>query len=92
MANTRAHVTIHGRVHGVAFRYSTVARAERLGLTGWVRNTPEGTVEALFEGPENDVESMVQWCHRGPIMAHVTKVDVEYSDATGEFTSFHVTG
>ena len=90
MGNIRAQVTVHGRVQGVAFRYSTIERAEELGLTGWVRNTDERTVEAVFEGPEENVKEMVKWCHRGPLLARVTKVDSEYSNATGEFGEFGV--
>ena len=92
MAGIRATVTIHGRIQAVGFRFSTVERAEHYGLTGWVRNTWSRTVEATFEGEEADVRGMVEWCHAGPAFAHVTKVDVEYSNATGEFTSFRVTG
>jgi len=92
MSNIRAAVTIHGRVQGVGFRFSVCDRAEHYGLTGWVRNTWERTVEAVFEGAEEDVRAMVDWCGRGPALAHVTRVDVSYSDASGEFKSFRVTG
>ena len=92
MARIRAEVTVHGRVQGVGFRYSTCTRAESLGLTGWVKNTWRRTVDALFEGEESDVRSMVRWCEDGPGFAHVTKVDVKYSEATGEFKSFQVAG
>ena len=92
MAKTRAHVVIHGRVHGVGFRFSTCDKAEHYGLTGWVRNTWDRTVEAVFEGEETDVKDMVEWCRRGPMLAHVTKLELEYSAATGEFREFRVTG
>lgn len=59
----RAHVFVTGRVQGVGFRYSTVDTASQLGLTGWVRNLPDGRVEAVFEGVRDIVEDMVRWCH-----------------------------
>ena len=92
MANIRATLTIHGRVQGVCFRMVTQERAAELGLTGWVRNTWGRTVEAVFEGEEEKVRSMVRWCQTGPSHADVTSVDLEYSDATGEFTDFRITG
>jgi acylphosphatase len=92
MSQTRATVTVHGRVQGVGFRFRTVREARRLGLTGWVRNTRHGTVEAVFEGDEGDVEAMVRWCHEGPAMAQVSKVDAEVCPATGQFSGFQVRG
>jgi len=76
----------------VCFRIYTCERAEGLGLTGWVRNTPERTVEVVFEGEEEAVRSMVRWCHTGPPAAHVSRVDADYSNATGGFDRFSVTG
>lgn len=72
------------------FRASTEDEANRLGLTGWVRNVPGGGVEAVFEGEEEAVEEMIAWCHEGPSYAHVTKVDVNHEPHTGEFDSFQV--
>ena len=92
MAGIRATLVIHGRVQGVCFRFYTQERAMNLGLTGWVRNARGRTVEAVFEGEEGDVKAMARWCHHGPTHAEVTKVDVEYTDATGEFSDFRVTG
>ena len=90
MALTRATLTIHGRVQGVCFRIYTQERAVSLGLTGCVRNTLGRTVEAVFEGEEREVRSMVRWCHSGPSHADVTEVGVEYTDATGEFADFRI--
>lgn len=90
MPETRATLTIHGRVQGVCFRIYTQERAVSLGLTGWVRNTWGRTVEAVFEGEEEKVRSMVRWCHSGPSHADVTEADVDYSDATGEFADFRI--
>ena len=91
MAPARAHVIVHGDVQGVGFRYTTVREAGERGLTGWVRNTWQGTVEAVFEGEKNDVEDMVAWCRRGPVSAEVTKVDVTWEEpAQPKFKSFSI--
>lgn len=71
---TRMHVFVSGKVQGVWFRESTRQEAERLGLGGWVRNLPDGRVEALFTGPPPAVDQMVAWCHRGPDAAQVAEV------------------
>ena len=92
MGAIRATVSIHGRVQGVGFRFHTCDQAEHYRLTGWVRNSWHGTVEAVFEGEEADVRAIVEWCRRGPSFARVSHVEVEYHPATGEFTEFSVTG
>lgn len=79
----RAHVLIVGRVQGVGYRYATVDTASQLGLTGWVRNLPDGRVEAVFEGAREIVEDMVRWCHAGPPAAVVQDVAVEYEEPEG---------
>jgi acylphosphatase len=79
----RAHVFITGRVQGVGYRYSTMDEATRLGVKGWVRNVPNGCVEAVFEGTRNTVESMIHWCHSGPTAARVQDVAVEYEEPEG---------
>jgi acylphosphatase len=89
--NVRAHVIIAGRVQGVFFRAETQRAARRLGVAGWVRNRPDGTVEALFEGPEATVHQAIDWCWQGSPMAHVNDVSVRWEDYTGEFNSFSVT-
>jgi len=80
----RRRVVVSGRVQGVFFRDSTRQVAQRLGLTGWVRNCGDGAVEAVFEGPEDRVESMVDWCRRGPSGARVESVDVDWEDPARE--------
>jgi acylphosphatase len=85
----RVHVRVRGRVQGVFFRAEARGRAESLGLGGWIRNAPDGSVEAVFEGDEQRVDSMVEWCRRGPSGAHVDDVDVEAEEPTGE-TGFDV--
>jgi acylphosphatase len=80
----RAHVRVHGAVQGVFFRVETRDRARSLGISGWVRNLGDGAVEAVFEGPEERVESMVEWCRRGPAGARVESVDVDWEDPVRE--------
>ena len=86
----RAHIYIMGRVHGVGFRSNARRRASQMYLAGWVRNLLDGRVEAVAEGPEEDVEKFIQWCRRGPTMAHVTDIKVMRLPATGEFQGFRV--
>ena len=88
--NIRATARIHGRVQGVFYRQSTLETARRLGVTGWVRNLPDGRVEAVAEGPAEAVRDLVAWCQQGPPAADVTSVDVDWNDATGEFPSFSI--
>lgn len=87
----RAHVYVRGRVQGVFFRAETADVAERLGLTGWVRNLPDGRVEAVFEGERLDVEKAVEFCRRGPPGAYVRGLDLKWEKWTGEFPDFRVT-
>jgi acylphosphatase len=86
---TRVRVRISGRVQGVFFRAEARSRAESLGLAGWARNAADGSVEAVFEGDEGRVRSMVDWCRRGPSGARVDNVEVETEEPTGE-TGFRV--
>lgn len=84
MTEARAHVVVSGRVQGVFFRAETRDRARSLGLGGWVRNNRDGSVEAVFEGDQERVESMVDWCRRGPAHAEVENVHVAWEDPQGE--------
>ena len=77
-------MTIHGRVQGVGFRYATIERARSRGVAGWVRNNGDGSVEAVFEGEPEAVESLVAWCRRGPSGARVEDVSVEMETPCGE--------
>jgi acylphosphatase len=79
----RRHVFVSGMVQGVFFRYEARERARTRGLAGWVRNLPDGRVEAVFEGPEPDVEAMVEWCSTGPRGATVTDVEAIEEDPEG---------
>ena len=76
-------VRVHGRVQGVFFRDSTRSEAASRGIVGWVRNCPDGTVQAWFEGDEEAVESMVSWCSDGPSRADVDTVDAEHVEPEG---------
>ena len=84
MSSARARVRARGRVQGVFFRAETRARAESLALAGWVRNTPDVSVEAVFEGNPECVDSMVEWCRRGPAGAHVDDLEVTPEEPAGE--------
>jgi acylphosphatase len=75
---------ISGKVQGVYFRGTAEDEARSRGLTGWVRNTPDGQVEAAFEGEQAAVEAMIAWCHRGPPAARVTGVTVTWEEPRGE--------
>ena len=86
----RARVTISGRVQGVFFRDSTREKADDLGLAGWVKNAPDGRVEALFEGPSRNVREMVDWCERGPWQASVESVEADFEEARGDLESFEL--
>ena len=72
----RRRAVIHGRVQGVYFRASTVEEAKRASVAGWVRNRPDGSVEAAFEGPPAAVEAMLAFCRQGPTWAEVARVEV----------------
>ena len=84
MGRRRVHAVVHGRVQGVFFRAEAERRARALQLAGWVRNTPEGTVEVVFEGPEAQVTTMLAWCERGPSRAAVERVEAAWEEPTGE--------
>ncbi len=87
---TRAHVLVSGFVQGVLFRETTKRRARSLNVTGWIRNRDDGKVEAVFEGEEDDVSAMVEFCRRGPPRAKVTNTYVLGDNYVGEFDSFEI--
>ncbi|MBW2600905.1 MAG: acylphosphatase [Deltaproteobacteria bacterium] len=91
MEKLRAYVCINGRVQGVCFRMETRRAAKERGLTGWVKNLPDGRVEAVFEGDSTSVESMLKWCEIGAPLARVTRVTVERAPHSGEFDTFRIT-
>ncbi len=90
MSAVRVHLIVRGRVQGVFFRGAMQDEAERLGLAGWVRNRPDGTVEAEAEGERSAVDALVAWAHHGPPAARVAGVDVAWRTPSGGGTSFDV--
>jgi acylphosphatase len=87
----RRRVIVHGSVQGVGYRYAVERAAGTRGVAGWVRNRPDGTVEAVFEGEQEDVEALVDFCRRGPRGAEVGRVDVA-RESLEDLTGFRVTG
>jgi acylphosphatase len=87
----RVALRIKGRVQGVGFRYSALDEAARAGLTGWVRNTPDGDVELVAEGPRASLERLLAWSHHGPRGALVTHVEQRWLPYSGEFDAFRIT-
>ena len=90
MEKVRARAIIEGRVQGVFFRHHTQEMAFKLGVKGWVKNRRDGNVEAVFEGDNEKVDQVIQWCHRGPPEARVMKVHLNWEDYTGEFEDFAI--
>ena len=86
----RAHYIVHGTVQGVFYRASALTQALCFGLTGWVQNRGDGTVEIVCEGAPADVKSFQDWCERGPVGAHVSHVDAREEAASGEFSAFSI--
>jgi acylphosphatase len=87
---SNVHVIISGRVQGVFFRANTKQQAEKLDISGWVRNTNDGKVEAVFQGNENAIDEIIKWCHIGPPLSKVVKVEVKKQKPTNEFDSFSI--
>lgn len=85
-----ARVRVSGRVQGVFFRAETVRAARREGVFGWVRNCHNGTVEAVFVGPQQAVASVISWCRHGPTLAQVDNIDIEYFEPDELPTSFEI--
>lgn len=90
MENIRVKVVISGLVQGVFFRASTREMAVNKGLKGWVRNLPDGNVEALFEGPGDIIKEAVQWCKHGPKGASVVDVHESWGTYSGQFDRFDI--
>jgi acylphosphatase len=87
----RRRIRVWGAVQGVFFRASCAREAERCGVTGWVRNVSDGSVEAVFEGEATAVEALTAWCRRGPSGAHVDGVEAAEEPPEGA-EGFHITG
>jgi len=88
--DARLHAMVHGRVQGVSFRYSTVLKAQELGVAGYVRNKWDGTVEVVAEGPQRTLQQLLVWLRIGPRPARVSRVDTTWQVAKGNMTSFEV--
>src|SRR4249920_1102242 len=86
----RVHLKISGRVQGVYFRASTAEEARRLGVTGWVMNCRDSSVEVMAEGEREQLEELIRWCHGGPPGAQVKEVRVEWEVSKEEFQSFFI--
>jgi acylphosphatase len=86
----RLHLYAAGRVQGVWYRASTAQEARRLGLVGWVRNLPDGRVEAVAEGNRATLDALVRFCRKGPPLARVTGLEVSWGMGFGLFDSFEV--
>lgn len=89
-ASVAKRVVVYGMVQGVCFRYNTRNVAVRLGLSGWVRNRADGSVEALFQGPEECVDAAVNWCSRGPQTARVDRVEAEATEFDARLIGFGI--
>ncbi len=88
--DARVHIYISGVVQGVFFRAHTREQAKRLGLVGWVRNLPDRRVEVVAEGNRQNLERLIEWCHKGPDLAVVEEVYVEWQEPSQEFDDFRV--
>jgi acylphosphatase len=87
---TRIRVIITGRVQGVFFRQKTKEKAQSLSLTGWVKNLPNGQVEAIFEGEKENIKKIIAFLWVGPPLARVDNLDIQEEPYQGEFASFEI--
>lgn len=90
MERKRVYLKIFGQVQGVSYRYYTQKKAARLGLKGWVKNEPDGTVTIQAEGTKKDIEKLIQWSYQGPSFAQVEKVDLQWEDYQGNLSEFEI--
>lgn len=90
MALKKVQLVVRGRVQGVYFRASTQREARRLGLTGWVRNRPDGSVEIVAEGEEVAIRELFGWAQKGPSAARVDRVETRWRSYAGEFPDFRI--
>jgi len=86
----RVHLTIEGWVQGVFYRASTVQEATRLGVKGWVRNCPDGSVEVVAEGNKKKIDELIEWCRQGPAGAQVRNVQLRRENHQGAFEDFSI--
>ena len=88
--NIRAHLFIKGRVQRVFFRLTTRKKAQGIGVFGWIRNLPDGRVEAVYEGEKEKVEKMIEWSKKGPLLARVDDVEITWEQYQEEFNDFEI--
>ncbi len=86
----QARISITGRVQGVFYRDSARKKAQALSLTGYVKNMPDNSVEALVQGPRTQIEQFIAWCHEGPSSANVENVEVEWQDTENPYDKFEI--
>ena len=91
IAMMQVHAIVHGRVQGVSFRYHTQLVAKSLGITGWVRNLPNGTVEVLGEGTADQIQNFIKFLKQGSPPARVNSIDMSENEASGRYSSFEIT-
>jgi acylphosphatase len=89
-SSRRVYIRVSGRVHGVGFRYAALIEARRLGLAGWVRNVPDGTVELVAEGLPSAVQSLIAWCEHGPPSARVAGTVVREEPNAAPLVGFEI--
>ena len=90
MGQKRIQLVVRGRVQGVYFRATAQREAREHGLTGWVKNRSDGSVEMVIEGEEDDVKDFLNWAQAGPTTARVDKVETKWRSYTGEFAAFRI--
>lgn len=88
---TRAHIIIKGRVQGVCYRAFTQEVAIKLGLAGWVRNKRDGTVEAVFDGEKSKIQEAIDLCWKGPSLAYVSDIEINWQEIVEGYTDFRIT-
>ncbi len=86
----QAHLIITGYVQGVGYRQFVKTHAKRLGLTGWVQNLPDGSVEVLVQGEKEDIENLIKECRKGPFLAQVKDIKIEWQDIKNRFSDFQI--
>ena len=92
MGQKRIHLVVRGRVQDVFYRASAQREARQKGLTGWVKNRSDGSVEMVVEGEEDQVKDFLTWAQEGPSTARVDKVETKWRSYTGEFSDFRIAG
>ncbi|MBW2966619.1 acylphosphatase [Candidatus Woesearchaeota archaeon] len=90
MTKKRIHIIISGRVQGVFFRAGTKRQAKILNITGWVKNNPDRTVEIIAEGEETNLKQLISWCSKGPLIARVDDIKIEWQKYKKEFEYFSI--